>query len=258
MVSQLQNNRKKDKSFKLAYYNTKDKTRFTSIGDYYSPTGSNVKFVRDPVKLYHQYRNLIYAIGKKYSVYFSDSSDREDLFEYVKDAFISLVYEYDIDSKVDFKGYVKRMLEKRVRESYSKREKKRKEHIAPLKARNTNIEQKLDYNQSVGNNQTYIYRGEYTRTNRQLEDKDKTIEVKVGSILKENVNDFTYFEFIDYLKSQDSVTPVQLDLVNLLIREQFYANEAKKIVANKYNLSREDVNSEFIKLKNHLLDFIKK
>lgn len=254
----MQNKRKGDKSYKLAYYNTKDKTRFTSIGGYYSPRGSNVKFVRDPVKLYHQYHNLIYAIGKKYSVYFPDNADREDLFEYVKDAFISLVYEYDIDSKVDFKGYVKHMLEKRVRESYSKREKKRKEHIAPLKDRNTNIEQKLDYNQTIGDNKAYIYRGEYTKNNRRLDDKDKSVEVKIGKILKENLSDFTYFEFIDYLKSQDSVTQVQLDLANLLIEGQCYPNEAKKILMEKYDLSRGDINSEFIKLKDHVLDFIRK
>lgn len=258
MVTVLTHKRKKDKSYELAYYNNKEKTSYTAIGKYYSPKGSNVKFVRDPEKLIHQYHNLIYSLGKKYSVYFSDYQERRDLFMYVKDAFVSLVYEYDIDSDVDFQGYVKRMLEKRVRESYSKREKKRRDHISPLKGSDSSITRMLDYNQSIGNNQVYLYKGEYTKDNRKKDRGDKDIEVRVGNVLQENEQDLTFFELIDYLKSSNSFDQIGLELLTLLSTGKYTPKEAKAIVlSNNPKYSIGDINSSYEKMKELVYSFIK-
>lgn len=78
----------------------------------------DVTFVKDPEQLLYQYDNLIRSLGSRYSKWCKSKEDRENLYSYIKDAFISLVTEYDPLSGVDFPGYIKSKLSLRVYNSY--------------------------------------------------------------------------------------------------------------------------------------------
>lgn len=75
-------------------------------------------FGRDIDRLYIQYANLRNKLYHKYKYNFKDYASREDLKSYIDEQFITLVKEYDINSPVDFPGYIKKKLGARVSQSF--------------------------------------------------------------------------------------------------------------------------------------------
>lgn len=85
----------------------------------YSGEGNTPIFERDVDKLFVQYENLRNNIFYSYRKNFeNDYTTQQELKSYIDEQFIILVKEYDINSKVDFPGYIKTKLYARVSQSF--------------------------------------------------------------------------------------------------------------------------------------------
>lgn len=85
----------------------------------YSGEGNAPIFERDVDKLYVQYENLRMNVFYNYRKNFeNDYATQQELKSYIDEQFIILVKEYDINSKVDFPGYIKTKLYARVSQSF--------------------------------------------------------------------------------------------------------------------------------------------
>lgn len=81
--------------------------------------GSGV-FARDTDRLLRDYTNLRKKIYSMYASSFSDPATKEELRSYIDEQFVKLVKEYDINSPVDFPGYINKKLKLRVKQSFVK------------------------------------------------------------------------------------------------------------------------------------------
>lgn len=115
-------------------YNSPQKNVYNKVGNIILPQGANFEFVKDPQSLFSQYSNLIHSLGRQYATYFPQYADKEDLFIYIADAFISLAIEYDPDSGVDFAGYIDTNLRKRIKYSYIQKYYKEKARVNLLRS----------------------------------------------------------------------------------------------------------------------------
>ena len=126
---------------------------------------NNVKFVKDPEKLLHQYEHLIYSVAKQYTHQFKTEQDRKDLVAHIKSTFISLVIEYDPFSGVDFPGYIKAALNIRIRYSYVQVQLKKRYYESPMKANDLTEEEMVDYIAFKNNNAEYNKNGAIANIN---------------------------------------------------------------------------------------------
>lgn len=221
------------------------------MGNYYASKGtSNIKFLRSPEKLLKQYDNLIRSLGRKYGRFLSSEADRQELYSFIQDAFISLVKEYDISSKVDFPGYIVKMLEFRVSQSYAKPEQERRDHISPLKKETTTIEGVIDSKQISGDTNSIGFKG------NDVKNKDGNVTPKairsVVYVPRDNEIDSTLMELIDDLSTRAHLSPIKVALV-----KEFYENDpgvirAKENVAKQLNVPISDVKKEYAELKRYL------
>ncbi|AFO70667.1 hypothetical protein SPJ221_151 [Staphylococcus phage vB_SauH_SPJ2] len=88
--------------------------------------GIPTDFGRDLDMLLKRYKNLRWSLFHRYSRGMSHDFEKQELREYIDEQFIKLVKEYDIQSKVDFPGYIKTKLTLRVQNSYVKKNNKYK------------------------------------------------------------------------------------------------------------------------------------
>lgn len=77
-------------------------------------------FSRDADRLLNEYTNLRKKLYSTYSGSFSDQATREELRSYIDEQFVKLVKEYDINSPVDFPGYIDKKLKLRVKQTFVK------------------------------------------------------------------------------------------------------------------------------------------
>lgn len=77
-------------------------------------------FVRDVDRLYVQYTNLRHKVYNSYKDHFSDEATQQELKSYIDEQFVKLTKEYEINGDIDFPGYIKRMLNQRVRGTFLK------------------------------------------------------------------------------------------------------------------------------------------
>lgn len=77
-------------------------------------------FVRDVDRLYVQYTNLRHKVYNSYKDNFSDEATQQELKSYIDEQFVKLTKEYEINGDIDFPGYIKRMLNQRVRGTFLK------------------------------------------------------------------------------------------------------------------------------------------
>jgi RNA polymerase sigma factor (sigma-70 family) len=68
----------------------------------------------DPEKLHKDYQPLVKSLYKKFSTYFDNHEDRQELYGQIEFEFNRLVMRYDPRRGVDFPCYIKRMLNQRV------------------------------------------------------------------------------------------------------------------------------------------------
>jgi len=219
-------------------YNSKDSNTFNSIGNYYGDNLNSVGFVKDPEKLLYQYDNLIRKEGRKYAYKFSRKEDREDLFSYVKDAFISLVNEYDPYSGVDFPGYIKKMLDYRVKYSYVKMRQGKDTRTVLLKQDETDVSEVLDFiesskGRSFSNRQGVVqYESNLDEIDISLLeiyeqlDQQKTLDELDILILRYlETGDSTLNNLIKYVKSRGSYTAKDI---------RYHHTELKSRIAKLY------------------------
>lgn len=85
----------------------------------YNGEGTSPVFERDVDKLFVQYENLRRNVFHTYRKNFeNDYMTQQELKSYIDEQFIILVKEYNINSKVDFPGYIKTKLYARVSQSF--------------------------------------------------------------------------------------------------------------------------------------------
>lgn len=77
-------------------------------------------FIRDVDRLYVQYTNLRHKVYNSYKDNFSDEATQQELKSYIDEQFVKLTKEYEINGDIDFPGYIKRMLNQRVRGTFLK------------------------------------------------------------------------------------------------------------------------------------------
>jgi hypothetical protein len=115
-------------------------------------------FLRDTDKLFHQYRNLRVSVFNSYKGYLPDRASQEELMSYIDEQFVKLIKEYDLQSPVDFPGYVKNKLENRVKHSFVRAEYRNRQRIfiprndfdvTNLMERNPLADEQLDYYETL-------------------------------------------------------------------------------------------------------------
>lgn len=245
--------------FSIKNHNTRNSNTFNSVGGYYNPSGtSNIKFVRDPEKLLAQYSNLIKYTAKKYNKYWATKADKDELYSYIVDTFISLVYEYDINSEVDFQGYIKRMLDIRVNKSYSMPEKEKRDHISTLRSPDINIENLIDSLQLEGDIKSTTWynsrKSEHTITTDNGEVLG--IDSKLTSLKSDNSMDTSLIDLMDALEHDSHLDYFQLEIVRGLINSSASPEVILSSVATKYNQPLNKINDEYNDLKEVLLQYI--
>ena len=165
-------------------YNSDNKNVFNSLNGIQDSDLANIKFIKDPEKLYYQYHNLIFALGKYYSQEFHMQADRQDLFSYIADAFVSLVIEYDKNSGVDFTGYIDKALRARIKYSYIQREQTKAKRTLIYNDRRT-VEDELSDRQLNGKLVQYDRKGNisYVPLNNDTLDQQELYELldEIGS-----------------------------------------------------------------------------
>ena len=78
-------------------------------------------YARDADRLYEEYTNLRMSLYNKYQNNFRNQETKNELMSYIDEQFVKLVKEYDINSPVDFPGYIKTKLTARVAYSFVSR-----------------------------------------------------------------------------------------------------------------------------------------
>lgn len=91
-----------------------DKRKIRNGNKYIKDDAGEGVFSRDPDRLYREYANLRYSIYDSWKRNFNSEAGREELMSHIDEQFIRLVREYDITSEVDFPGYIKAKLNRRV------------------------------------------------------------------------------------------------------------------------------------------------
>lgn len=96
----------------------KESTKIRNGNRYVLDSSGKGVFARDTDRLFIEYTNLRKKIYNRHKDSFSDYATKAELRSYIDEQFIKLVKEYEINSPVDFPGYIKKKLPLRVRESF--------------------------------------------------------------------------------------------------------------------------------------------
>lgn len=201
---------------------------------------------------------MIKYTAKKYNKYWATKADKDELYSYIVDTFISLVYEYDINSEVDFQGYIKRMLDIRVNKSYSMPEKEKRDHISTLRSPDINIENLIDSLQLEGDIKSTTWynsrKSEHTITTDNGEVLG--IDSKLTSLKSDNSMDTSLIDLMDALEHDSHLDYFQLEIVRGLINSSASPEVILSSVATKYNQPLNKINDEYNDLKEVLLQYI--
>lgn len=231
---------------KVVGYNSSDKNVYNSIGDLYvEDTNHSLTFQKDEEKLLAQYSNLINSLGRKYASFCKTAQDREDLFSYIKECFITLVREYSMTNTYDFAGYIKRMLPMRVRGSYINKMRRHDKRESTLKGLDSSVESVIDAKSMISNDTSEV-------TIRKRPNKDEYTAYIVTHRTLPEIDD-TIMELKDELKTNPYYSDVTSKLVDYLA-VGITPEDAISRVANDYNIDISKVRDNFFMLKDTLKD----
>lgn len=237
-------------------YNTKNKNTFNVLGNYYiGGEGKHISFVRNPDELYKQYHNLIYKLGKSYGKRETTVAGRQDLYEYIADAFVSLVLEYDMENDVDFPGYITKMLRYRIEHSYYDKKYKYDNHISPLESAEDSIDKVQEDHQGSAN---FSYSMSIKSDINKKKQKDGILRGEVIQIVNSgnnNEDDYSLFYLHDLLRESDIDSKSKHLLIDLIGKDNLSPSESRKEVADELSLSADEVNQEYNELKQFLINF---
>lgn len=220
-------------------YNSDNKNVYNSVGDVQNVGLNTVRFVKDPEKLLVQYDNLIRSLGRKYSKQFYNPSEVEDLFSYVKDAFVTLVKEYDINSEVDFAGYIKFTLEPRVHYSYTNMRISKSDRVTPLKASDYSVQDMLNGKEYLGSSV--------------VTDKENV----VTNITNVSEYDDSLFDLLDRMNSIIGLDAVDYAVVDLLMMNIKSVKQMHEyLLQNKeVDIPMSLLDKSFKKIRNYLIEY---
>lgn len=220
-------------------YNSDNKNVYNSVGDVQNVGLNTVRFVKDPEKLLVQYDNLIRSLGRKYSKQFYNPSEVEDLFSYVKDAFVTLVKEYDINSEVDFAGYIKFTLEPRVHYSYTNMRISKSDRVTPLKASDYSVQDMLNGKEYLGSSV--------------VTDKENV----VTNITNVSEYDDSLFDLLDRMNSIIGLDAVDYAVVDLLMMNIKSVKQMHEyLLQNKeINIPMSLLDKSFKKIRSYLIEY---
>ena len=227
------------------------------MGGYYNPSGTNnIKFVRDPEKLLAQYSNLIKATAKKYNKYWASEADRKDLYSYIIDTFLSLVYEYDINSEVDFRGYIKRMLDIRVAKSYSIPEKEKRDHIFTLNSRRTSIEDLISAQQLSGKvmNTTWFNSKKSKSKVTEIDGSSHGVDSRIANMTIDDSLDTSMLELMDILARDDRLDYVQMQMIKYISISPNQISEVLDYLGHKFHYTKQQMQDKFQVVKEVLAE----
>lgn len=220
-------------------YNSDNKNVYNSVGDVQNVGLNTVRFVKDPEKLLVQYDNLIRSLGRKYSKQFYNPSEVEDLFSYVKDAFVTLVKEYDINSEVDFAGYIKFTLEPRVHYSYTNMRISKSDRVTPLKASDYSVQDMLNGKEYLGSSV--------------VTDKENV----VTNITNVSEYDDSLFDLLDRMNSIIGLDAVDYAVVDLLMMNIKSVKQMHEyLLQNKeVDIPMSLLDKSFKKIRSYLIEY---
>lgn len=176
-------------------------------------------FSRDVDRLFNEYTNLRHKIYNDKKDYFNDAATREELRSYIDEQFVKLVKEYDINSPVDFPGYINRKLKARV-------------------------------------NGVFVHSTHRDRKRERLADNEGDIEELLPSD-STDIDTHVLMSFEDDDSVQQIFKGVTLSVVQKLIVGMWISGEPNqsKIVnylSKHYKIKRTDLNEEYNELKEFL------
>lgn len=238
-------------------YNGGQKDVFNSLGgEYIGGTQNHISFQRDPEKLLKQYSNLIHKMGRQFGNINMTHAERQDLYAYISEVFVDLVKEFDMSNGMDFPGYIARMLPTRIRGSYLDPTQDYKEHISPLKSATKSIEDLADYN--YGKSQYTFSYSSKSKYHREVRRDGKVRGIISQAVEQPSTNEMdTSLADIHSMLTHHGYKDKKLHyLVDLLANGGVTAEEGKKILGQKYKLSKQEVETYYDQLVNLMKGYV--
>lgn len=182
-------------------------------------------FSRDVDRLFLEYTNLRKKIYNTQKYRFPDEATRRELESYIDEQFVKLVKEYDINSPVDFPGYIKTKLNLRVKQVFVK--------------------------------------GRYRDQEReQLTSNDWDIENLLADEQMQAYHKEKNNEMLAHLLSEASLTTVQKSILKIWLSYPLSQTKVITEIVNEHGLSRKEATQEVEELKEYLgyrlKDFLRK
>jgi len=172
-------------------------------------------FPRDADRLFLEYTNLRKKIYNTQKYKFPDEATRRELESYIDEQFVKLVKEYDINSPVDFPGYIKTKLNLRVKQVFVK--------------------------------------GRYRDQDReQLTNNDWDIENMLADEQLQSYHKERNNEMLAHLLSDTVLTDVQHGILKIWLSQPLSQTKVVTEIVNEFDLSRKDATKEVNELKEYL------
>lgn len=171
-------------------------------------------FPRDSDRLFVQYENLRLSIYGRYAPLLGSEASKGELMSYIDEQFIRLVKEYEVNSAVDFPGYVKTKLNMRVKHVYMH-----------------NHFRDLDRERLAVNDDDY-----------QLEESSEKV-----------ATDYVEHEMhmlMDAITSPVTPTPIEQDILELMLKEKGYTDiQIMEALSTKYGITQGEVRDTIRQLR---------
>lgn len=171
-------------------------------------------FPRDSDRLFVQYENLRLAIYNRYAPGLGSEASKDELRSYIDEQFIRLVKEYEVNSAVDFPGYVKTKLNMRVKHVFMHnyfRDRNRE----PL------VVAEGDYNKETG--------------------------------VEDTTDDYVRHEMtmlIDAIVSPVNPTEIERDILDLMLREKGYTDiQVMEALSKKHEVTQGEIRDTIRQLR---------
>lgn len=172
-------------------------------------------FSRDVDRLFLEYTNLRKKIFNTQKFKFPDEATRKELESYIDEQFVKLVKEYDINSPVDFPGYIKTMLNLRVKQVFVK-SRYRDQDREQLTSNDWDIENLLADEQLL-------------------------------SYQKERSNDM-----LAHILSEVNLSDIQKSILKIWLSHPTSQSKVVSEISNGYEISRKEATREVEELKEYL------
>lgn len=192
----------------------KESKKILNGNRYIIDTDGKGVFSRDVDRLFVEYENLRNKLYNTYKHYLDDEDTKEELRSYIDEQFVNLVKEYEINSPVDFPGYIKMKLTTRVDRVFIKNRYKHKNREVVM-ATDWGVESQSDLQQAE----------EYVRGEE--------------------------FEYVESLFGRNDMNDIQRTIVEAWLQQIKPQSRIVTLLTEEYGLTREQANAEVEELKEY-------